>query len=191
MTKKNFFILTLFFLSFLFYSYYLKKNAGYIKVQSKSDNINLEKTNPETTKFNNVEYKIKNDQNRTFIIKAKNAIVQNKKPDLVNMLNVFSHLNLKDGSNVKIISDEAEYDRKEQTIKYYKNVKIDHLSYSVKSNYAVFLSKKNLITIEGNVNIKDDKSFIKADKININTTTNNAEVLMYSEKDKVYGETKK
>jgi len=191
MTKKNFFILTLFFLSFLFYSYYLKKNAGYVKVQSKSDNINLEKTNPETTKFNNVEYKIKNDQNRTFTIKAKNAIVQNKEPDLVNMLNVFSHLNLKDGSIVKIISDEAEYDRKEQAIKYYKNVKIDHLSYSVKSNYAVFLSKKNLITIEGNVNIKDDKSFIKADKININTTTNNAEVLMYSEKDKVYGETKK
>ena len=191
MTKKKFFILTLFFLSFLFYSYYLKKNAGYVKIQSKSDNINLEKTNPETTKFNNVEYKIKNDQNRTFIIKAKNAIVQNKKPDLVNMLNVFSYLNLKDGSIVKIISDEAEYDRKEQTIKYYKNVTIDHLSYSVKSNYAVFLSKKNLITIEGNVNIKDNKSFIKADKINIDTTTNNAEVLMYSKKDKVYGETKK
>lgn len=191
MTKKNFFILTLFFLSFLFYSYYLKKNAGYIKIQSKSDNINLEKSDPEATKFNNVEYKIKNEQNRTFTIKAKNAIVQNKNPDLVNMLNVLSNLYLKDGSKVKIISDEAEYDREKQTIKYYKNVKIDHLSYSVKSNYAEFLSKKNLITIEGNVNIKDDKSFIKADKINIDTTTNNAEVLMYSEKDKIYGETKK
>jgi hypothetical protein len=191
MTKKSFLILTLFLLTFLFYSYYLKKNSGYVKIQSKSDGVSLEKVNPEITKFNDVEYKLRNEKNRVFTIRAKKAIVNNKKPDIINMLNVFSYLYLKNGSIVNINSDEGIYDRNRQTIKYYKNVKIDNQLYSVESNSAMFLSKANLIVIEENVNILKDTNFIKADKINIDTKTNNIEILMYSEKDKVYGETKK
>ena len=56
---------------------------------------------------------------------------------------------------------------------------------------ANFLSDKNLIRLEKNVIYKDKKNIVRGDVAELDTITNNLEIFMFKEKDRVYGKRKK
>ena len=75
-------------------------------------------------------------------------------------------------------------------VKYYQNVKILNKDGTIKADVANFLSDKNLIRLEKNVIYKDKKNIVRGDAAELDTITNNLEIFMFEEKDRVYGKRK-
>ena len=118
------------------------------------------------------------------------AYLNKDQPDLVELKNVHSFTKLNDGSTLSVKADKANYYKKSKNIKYYQNVKILNKDGIITAKIANFLSDKNLIRLEQNVIYKDNKNTIKGDIAELNTMTNNLEIFMLKEKDRVYGKRK-
>ncbi len=187
--KSNFFLCFVVLISAIFYFYNISQNKGSIKIEKeRSDDIkksNIIEKN--ITKFTNVEYKTFDDSGRDYITKGEEAYLNKDQPDLVELKNVHSFTKLNDGSTLSVKADRANYYKKSKNIKYYQNVKILNKDGIITSKIANFLSDKNLIRLEQNVIYKDNKNTIKGDIAELNTLTNNLEIFMLKEKDRVYG----
>ena len=187
--KSNFFLCFVVLISAIFYFYHISQNKGSIKIEKeRSDDIKKSNTiEKNITKFTNVEYKTFDDSGRDYITKGEEAYLNKDQPDLVELKNVHSFTKLKDGSTLSVKADRANYYKKSKNIKYYQNVKILNKDGIITSKIANFLSDKNLIRLEQNVIYKDNKNTIKGDIAELNTLTNNLEIFMLKEKDRVYG----
>ena len=188
-TKSNFFLFIVILLSTIFYFYHITQNKGSIKIEKEqSDEIKgndiIEKN---ITKFTNVEYKTSDDDGRNYITKGKEAYLNKDQPNLIRLNDVHSFTKLKDGSTLNVRADKANYYKKSKNIKYYQNVKILNKDGIIKADIANFLADKNLIRLEKNVIYKDKQNIVKGDIAELNTITNNLEIFMLKEKDRVYG----
>lgn len=184
------FLLIIFFLTIIYYSYNLYFNTGIIKItdQEKTEIIKNIKTKKETTSFKNVEYRSK-DFKKKFIITGEEAIINKKEKDIVNLKKVKSYVTLKDKSQLQIFSDHALYDQEKKNIFFKGNVRIFNKDYNISSKKASYISKKNLIEINDDVIFKKKFSIIYADLIKVNTIKNSVEILTNSKNKKVYGRT--
>ncbi len=188
-TKSNFFLFIVILLSTIFYFYHITQNKGSIKIEKEqSDEIKgndiIEKN---ITKFTNVEYKTSDDDGRNYITKGKEAYLNKDQPNLIRLNDVHSFTKLKDGSTLNVRADKANYYKKSKNIKYYQNVKILNKDGIIKADVANFLADKNLIRLEKNVIFQDKKNTIKGDIAELDTITNNLQIFMLKEKDRVYG----
>lgn len=190
LTIYNKFLLIIFFLTIIYYSYNLYFNTGIIKIsdQEKTEIIKKIKTKKETTSFKNVEYRSK-DFKKKFIITGEEAIINKKEKDIVNLKKVKSYVTLKDKSQLQIFSDHALYDQAKKNIFFKGNVRIFNKDYNISSKKASYISKKNLIEINDDVIFKKKLSIIYADLIKVNTINNSVEILTNSKNKKVYGRT--
>ena len=190
--KSNFFLFIVILISVIFYFYNISQNKGSIKIEKEHSNDikNNNTIEKNITKFTNVEYKTFDDSGRDYITKGKEAYLNKDQPDLVELKNVHSFTKLNDGSTLSVKADKANYYKKSKNIKYYQNVKILNKDGIITAKIANFLSDKNLIRLEQNVIYKDNKNTIKGDIAELNTMTNNLEIFMLKEKDRVYGKRK-
>lgn len=188
--KANIFLIFTILFFFFFYGYYIFQNKGTIKIED-TKNISLPKKSSDsslgTTKFTDVEYKISSQNKYEYVTRGKEAFITKNKPNLIQLNIVNSFTTLKDGSVLNIKSDKAIYNKKTNNIKYYQNVLMTNKSKIITSDVANFFSNKNLIELE-RVKYKDEKNLIKGDIVKFNTKTNNLEIHMKNEKDKVYGQ---
>ena len=188
--KANIFLIFAILFFVFFYGYYIFQNKGTIKIED-NKNISLPKKSPDsslgTTKFTDVEYKISSQNKHEYVTKGKEAFITKNKPNLIQLNIVNSFTTLKDGSVLNIKSDKAIYNKKTNNIKYYQNVLMTNKDRIITSDVANFFSNKNLIKLE-RVKYKDEKNLIKGDIVKFNTKTNNLEIHMKNEKDKVYGQ---
>ena len=188
-TKSNFFLFIVIFLSVIFYFYHITQNKGSIKIEKeqsneiKNNNI-LEKN---ITKFTNVEYKTSDESGRNYVTKGKEAYLNKDQPNLIKLNDVHSFTKLNDGSTLNVKADKANYYKKSKNIKYYENVRILNNDGIIEADIANFLADKNIIRLEKNVIYKDKKNTVKGDIAELNTITNNLQIFMFKEKDRVYG----
>tara|TARA_B100000575_G_C23077936_1_gene620957 strand:- start:220 stop:810 length:591 start_codon:yes stop_codon:yes gene_type:complete len=188
-TKSNFFLFIVVTFSIIFYLYHITQNKGSIKIEKQqSDAIKksglVEKN---ITKFTNVEYQTSDDSGRKYVTKGKEAYLSKDQPNLIKLNNVQSFTKLNDGSKLNVTADKANYYKRSKNIKYYQNVKILNKDGIIKADIANFLADKNLIRLEKNVIYKDKQNIIKGDIAELNTITNNLEIFMLKQKDRVYG----
>lgn len=187
--KANLFLLFVLLLSAIIYSFYLYKNKGSIKIREnevKSKISNVSNLESGITKFSDVEYKTFSKNNIEYITKGKSAYMSKDRPELINLEMVHSFTKLKDGSILNIYSNKAQYLKNTKDINYYDDVKITNKNIIIVSKSASFISKKNLIKLN-DVVYKDGQNLIKTDIAQLNTITNNLEMFMNKEKDRVYG----
>ena len=188
-TKSNFFLFIVILFSAIFYLYNISQNKGSIKIEKEQSN-NIKNNNlveKNVTKFTNVEYKTSDENGRSYITKGKEAYLNKNQPNLIKLSQVHSFTKLSDGSALNITADKAHYYKKSKNIKYYQNVKILNKDGTIRAEIANFLADKNLIRLEKNVVYKDKKNSVKGDIAELNTVTNNLEIFMIKEKDRVYG----
>lgn len=191
-TKSNFFLFIVVLFSVIFYFYYITQNKGSIKIEKEQSNSKREKNFVEknVTKFTNVEYKTSDDSGRNYITKGREAYLNKDQPNLIKLNDVQSYTKLNDGSILNVTADKANYYKKSKNIKYYQNVKILNKDGTIKADVANFLSDKNLIRLEKNVIYKDKKNIVRGDVAELDTITNNLEIFMFKEKNRVYGKRK-
>ena len=188
-TKSNFFLFIVILLSVIFYFYHISQNKGSIKIEkeqsNKIKNNNIVEKN--ITKFTNVEYKTSDESGRNYVTKGKEAYLNKDQPNLIKLNDVHSFTKLNDGSTLNVRANKANYYKKSKNIKYYENVRILNNDGVIEADIANFLADKNLIRLEKNVIYKDKKNTVKGDVAELNTITNNLQIFMLKEKDRVYG----
>ena len=174
--------------SVIFYAYFINKNKGSIKIDDKSEVTIEKKTQVESgiTIFKDTEYKtIEGD--KEYITRGKEARINKNEPDLIKLTGVNSFTKLKDGTILRVQSKKANYYKKTKNIKYFGDVIISNKDKRVTSKIANFISNKSLIKLEDNVVMEDPKNIIKGDIALLDTKTNDLEILMKKEENKVYG----
>ena len=184
---------TLFFIivilgTIIFYGYYINQNKGSIKVDdTKSTADKFSETTKGITKFKNVEYKTIGKNNKEYITRGGEALLNYDTPNLIVLNKVHSFTKLKDGSILNVKSNKANYFKNTKNIKYFNNVIILNKDVKITAEVANFFADKNLIRLEKNIIFKDNKNTIKGDIAELDTITNNLQVLMNKKKDRVYG----
>ena len=186
--RSNFFLVIVIGASVIFYAYFINKNKGSIKIDNKSEVTVEKKTQLEAgvTIFKDTEYKT-TEGDKEYITRGKEARIDKNEPDLIKLTGVNSFTKLKDGTILRVQSKKATYYKKTKNIKYFGDVIITNKDKRVTSDIANFISNKSLIKLEDNVVMKDTKNTIKGDIALLDTKTNDLEILMKKEKDKVYG----
>ena len=186
--RSNLFLVIVIGASVIFYAYFINKNKGSIKIDSKSE-VTVEKKTPVeagVTIFKDTEYKT-TEGDKEYITRGKEARISKNEPDLIKLTGVNSFTKLKDGTILRVQSKKANYYKKTKNIKYFGDVIITNKDKRVTSDIANFISDKSLIKLEDNVVMVDPKNTIKGDIALLDTKTNDLEILMKKEEDKVYG----
>lgn len=186
--RSNLFLVIVIGASVIFYAYFINKNKGSIKIDSKSEVTVEKKTQVEAgvTIFKDTEYKT-TEGDKEYITRGKEARIDKNEPDLIKLTGVNSFTKLKDGTILRVQSKKANYYKKTKNIKYFGDVIITNKDKRVTSDIANFISDKSLIKLEDNVVMVDPKNTIKGDIALLDTKTNDLEILMKKEEDKVYG----
>tara|TARA_Y100000590_G_scaffold432571_1_gene548721 strand:+ start:1726 stop:2694 length:969 start_codon:yes stop_codon:yes gene_type:complete len=144
------------------------------------NNLISENKDLEANLFENVEYKGFYNIDNLFNITSKKARIFNKEPNIVYMTNVKVILYLKDGKIVTITSDEGIYNKDNYDIFFEKNIKAtDGKTIIVSENLELF-SSKDYAAVYNNVILTNDKSSLRADKVEYDFETQFYQVSMFS-----------
>ena len=132
--------------------------------------------------FENVEYKGLYDINKTYKVKAEEAYILIKEPNIVYMTNMHVTLDMDDGSSVIITSDSGRYDKVSYNCFFENNVKAIDGTTTVVSENIDLLSAENYATVYNNVFLTNDEGSLRADKIYYDFETKYYQVSMFNNK---------
>ena len=163
---------------FVFFNTYFKKENS---VEKNIEQIQLKKDEPDRIKANliyNIEYKSNNNDGNQFVILSKVSELPEKNSNIVLMQGVEATINNKNSSQIKILSDNAAFNKITYDTIFSENVLIiydDHLITSL--NLDLFF-QKNLAIISNDIIYKNLNTTLQADIIEINLLTKTSKIFM-------------
>ena len=136
-----------------------------------------------TTFFENLRYEGLFNLDKTFIVKSKEAYIDNKEPDIVHMTDMHVILYLKDGRIVNITSDSGKYNKISYDIFFNKNVYATDGETKIHSQYLEMLGNESAVKIYNDVNINySTGTSLTADKVEYDFETKYLKVSMFDDK---------
>ena len=132
-----------------------------------------------------IEYTSKDSKGNEYIIKALEGEIDYSNPNVIFLKKVTALINLKNSNNIKITSNFGKYNSSNYDTIFSKNVIITYLDNKISGDYLDFSLDKNLMIISRNVVMKNEKSSLKADVIEVNIDTKDIKIFMYEENKKV------
>ena len=136
-----------------------------------------------TTFFENLRYEGLFNLDKTFIVKSKEAYIDNKEPDIVHMTDMHVILYLKDGRIVNITSDSGKYNKISYDIFFNKNVYATDGETKIYSQYLEMLGNESAVKIYNDVNINyPTGTSLRADKVEYDFETKYLKVSMFDDK---------
>jgi len=163
---------------FVFFNTYFKKENS---VEKNIEQIQLKKDEPDRIKANliyNIEYKSNNNDGNQFVILSKVSELPEKNSNIVLMQGVEATINNKNSSQIKILSDNAAFNKITYDTIFSENVLIiydDHLITSL--NLDLFF-QKNLAIISNDIIYKNLNTTLQADIIEIDLLTKTSKIFM-------------
>jgi LPS export ABC transporter protein LptC len=164
--------------AFLLYNTYRDKN----KVTEEIAEIKTE-TNPDTNSFVDVEYSGFDLNGNRYTLNAGKADFETKTPEIINMKNVVANFYLKDGTLLRIISDDGLYNNKTLDMIFIDNVKTTYLSSILISNQLDYSNTNGKLLASGNVRGESvEKGTFFADNVEYDLTNKTLEFSMLGNK---------
>tara|TARA_B100000886_G_scaffold250541_1_gene176709 strand:- start:316 stop:915 length:600 start_codon:yes stop_codon:yes gene_type:complete len=193
MKKKVFLGATLIIFLFLLIFFYLELNDNKVLVQKKEqlELVQKENNDIEEEKIQNsnviedVSYSAKDTKGNEYSLNAGIGTIDQNESNFIFLKSVEANIKLKNYESIEISSDFGKYNINNYDTIFSKNVIITYLDTRIIGNYLDFSLDKNLMIISKNVSLKNDKSSLKADVIEINIETKDIKVFMYEENKKV------
>ena len=150
----------------------------------KEVNKNFEKNSSEgkTSTFENIEYVGLYNFDKPFVVKSEKAHILKKDPNVIFMKNMYVNLNLGNGREVIILSNEGTYNKKTFDCFFEKNVRATDGNTKIFSENLDLLASQNTAKIYYNVRVIHASGDIQADKIDYNFETKNFNVSMFDDK---------
>jgi len=188
-------IITTFF-SFILFFLYFKSNQKEKIVEKKIEpieNENQKDLDEKIGSFNTIEdvsYSAKDTKGNEYFLKASEGTIDQNENNFIFLKYVNATIKLKDYRLIEISSNFGKYNIKNYDTIFSKNVIVTYLNNKISGDYLDFSLDKNLMIISRNVVMRNEKSSLKADVIEVNIETKDIKIFMYEENKKVIIDTK-
>ena len=115
--------------------------------------------------FFNIEYTGLDLRGNRYLLKSKEARLDELRPEIVYMNTVHAIFYFKDNTILYIWSDKGEYNNKNFDMKFSNNVKAEYLDSKLFAEKANYSNTENYLSIYENVRINDKRGNLIADKL--------------------------
>ncbi len=183
----------IFFFFALLIFFYLKSDSDKKLIEKKKKIELTEKKNIEITEeriessniIEDVSYSAKDTKGNEYLLKASKGTIDQNDSNYIFLKSVNALINLKNYNLVQISSDFGKYNINNYDTIFSKNVIITYLDNKITGDYLDFSWEKNLMIISRDVILKNNKSSLQADVIEVNIETRDIKIYMYEENKKV------
>ena len=179
-------------LSLIFYKEYFqvdkkisgdKKETKISNEKIKSTEINEE--NKDANIIQNLRYVSEDLLGNTYVLSATSAEIVKDDQDNVNLFNVEGEIIQNNGEKIIIISEIAEYNRKNNNTSFQDNVLVLYGNQTIKANIVKIDFTKNSIEILENVHYTNENLEMFADIVEIDLLKNKLKISMKDQKNKI------
>ena len=183
----------IFFFFALLIFFYFKSDSDKKLIEKKKKIELTEKKNIEITEeriessniIEDVSYSAKDTKGNEYFLKASEGTIDQNDSNYIFLKSVNALINLKNYNLVEISSDFGKYNINNYDTIFSKNVIITYLDNKITGDYLDFSWEKNLMIISRDVILKNNKSSLQADVIEVNIETRDIKIFMYEENKKV------
>ena len=160
------FFLLIFALLIIYLTYYNKETNNTDLANSEQVKKALTDNDKDTSDlFFNIEYSGLDLRGNRYLLKSKEARLDELRPEIVYMNTVHAIFYFKDNTILYIWSDKGEYNNKNFDMKFSNNVKAEYLDSKLFAEKANYSNTENYLSIYENVRIDDIKGNLIADKL--------------------------
>tara|TARA_B110001452_G_scaffold240160_1_gene221572 strand:- start:466 stop:1047 length:582 start_codon:yes stop_codon:yes gene_type:complete len=174
-----FLILLALFISGLFYLIYFDQE---IKEDSSKQNLILDKTKSGLSEGNTIKeifYESNDSNGNNYIIESDYGTFSDENKDEIIMVNVKAQINLKNGGNIYLMSDNAIYNSLNSDTKFFDNVDLEYLDHNVNAdNIDVFFTDSKLEAYN-NLIYRNSEVNLIADKVEVDLLTQDSKIFMF------------
>ena len=146
------------------------------------ENLKIDEEKIESSNIiEDVSYSAKDIKGNEYFLRANEGIIDQNESNFIFLKSVKAIINLKDLKLVEISSDFGKYNIKNYDTIFSKNVIISYLDNIITGDYLDFSLDKNLMMMSKNVVLKNKKSTLQADVVEVNIETKDIKIFMYEE----------
>ena len=190
MTKKNFLkimlILSLIILTFFVYFKYFKEDKSKLSKPVNPTTETAEETVYNSNIIKDINYTSRDLKGNEYILIAKEGEIDLDNNDIIFLTDVTAYIKLvKNSELIVITSNYGKYNTINYDTIFSKNVKIDYIDNIITGDYLDFSMMKNLLIVSRNVVYKNLENTMKADVIELDTTTKDTKIFMYNSNEQV------
>ena len=131
--------------------------------------------------FFNIEYTGLDLNGNRYLLKSKEARLDEQKPEIVYMKDVSAIFYFKDNTILYVWSDIGTYNNKNFDMKFDTNVKADYMNSKLFAEKAHYSNSENFLSIYENVRIKDIRGNLIADKLLFDINKQNLAITSFND----------
>ena len=179
-------ILSLIIITWFVYSEYFKEDKSKL-----SKPVNPTSEIEEDAVYNSniikdINYTSRDLKGNEYILIAKEGEIDLDNSDIIFLTDVTAYIKLvKNSELIVITSNYGKYNTINYDTIFSKNVKIDYVDNIITGDYLDFSMMKNLLIISRNVIYKNLGNTMKADVIELDTSTKDTKIFMYNSNEQV------
>ena len=189
--KKKIFLKIVLILSLIIITWFV-----YSKYFKKDESLLLKTVNPTTeieeqalynsNIIKDINYTSRDLKGNEYILVAKEGEIDLDNSDIIFLTDVTAYIKLvKNSELIVITSNYGKYNTINYDTIFSKNVKIDYVDNIITGDYLDFSMMKNLLIVSRNVVYKNLENTMKADVIELDTTTKDTKIFMYNSDEQV------
>ena len=189
--KKKIFLKTILIISlisitwFVYFEYFKQDKKKFFKPVNRTSEIE-EEAIYNSNIIKDINYTSRDLRGNEYIIIAKEGEIDLDNSDIIFLTDVTAYIKLvKNSELIVITSNYGKYNTINYDTIFSKNVKIDYVDNIITGDYLDFSMVKNLLIISRNVVYKNLENTMKADVIELDTTTKDTKIFMYNSNEQV------
>lgn len=179
-------ILSLIIITWFVYSKYFKEDKNKLpKLVNPTSKIE-EDAVYNSNIIKDINYTSRDLKGNEYILVAKEGEIDLDNSDIIFLTDVTAYIKLvKNSELIVITSNYGKYNTINYDTIFSKNVKIDYVDNIITGDYLDFSMMKNLLIVSRNVVYKNLENTMKADVIELDTTSKDTKIFMYNSDEQV------
>ena len=182
MNKKTLIQYTLFFFIILILVTFLNV---FIFKDKKINEINNVQKEKQSDTIKDLQYLSKDTNGNTYLVRAKNGVVNMENSDLINLFDVNAKITFDKNKIVTITANKASYNNNNNDTEFSENVHLIYSNHHLKSKNLLIKFSENYAKIYNDVIYTDFFTKLFADKIEVDLINRTSKISMFEEKQKV------
>ena len=174
--------------SIIFYKKFFNEDLNLSEKKINEKKINSSNPDNKTESSNVIEtlkYISQDLAGNTYVINAESAKFEQDKVDRITLFEVNAEIIRKDNEIIKIYSETANYNKKNNDTIFKKNVSIEYSDQLIKAEVMKLNFSENLIEIIENVYYMNNNTKIYADKVELDFLRKKMKISMINQNDNV------
>ena len=179
-------ILSLIIITWFVYSKYFIEDKSKLSKNDNSTTEIVEEAVYNSNIIKDINYTSRDLKGNEYILVAKEGEIDLDNSDIIFLTDVTAYIKLvKNSELIVITSNYGKYNTINYDTIFSKNVKIDYVDNIITGDYLDFSMMKNLLIVSRNVVYKNLENTMKADVIELDTTSKDTKIFMYNSDEKV------